>query len=61
MCQVPESLLVKSTGQVDDERELTNWVEYRLPGTDVIVHRSVHVTLKTAGEVASMLTGNVRG
>ena len=38
------SLLEKKTGKVDDENELTNWVEYWLDGE--IVHRSVHVHLK---------------
>lgn len=43
---VDETGLVKSEGVVDNDHERTTWVEYRFPGSDVIVHRSVHVTLK---------------
>lgn len=38
------ALLEKAEGVVDDEREYTTWVEYRLGGE--LVHRSVHVRLK---------------
>jgi len=41
-----ESLLEKKTGVVDNDNEYTTWVEYRLPGTQEIIHRSAHVTLK---------------
>ena len=41
-----EADLEKREGVYDDEREHTEWVEYRLPGTDEVVHRSAHVTLK---------------
>jgi hypothetical protein len=40
-----ESLLEKREGTVDNENELTTWVEYWLEGE--LVHRSAHVTLKT--------------
>lgn len=43
---VDASLLVKTEGSIDNDHERTTWVEYRFPGSDVIVHRSVHVTLK---------------
>lgn len=43
---VDESCLVKTEGLVDDDHERTTFVEYRFPDSDVIVHRSVHVTLK---------------
>ena len=43
---VDEGLLVKTEGVVDNDHEHTTWVEYRFPGSDVIVHRSCHVTLK---------------
>lgn len=43
---VEESALVKRTGSIDNEHEITTWVEYRFPESDVIVHRSVHVHLK---------------
>ena len=39
-----ESLLVKKTGSLDDENELTQWIEYY--DGDELVHRSVHVQLK---------------
>lgn len=43
---VDESLLVKTEGVIDNDHERTTWVEYRFPESDVIVHRSVHVTIK---------------
>ncbi len=39
-----DSLLEKLEGTVDNENELTTWVEYWLDGE--LVHRSAHVTLK---------------
>jgi hypothetical protein len=39
-----ESLLTKQEGTIDNENELTTWVEYWL--NDELVHRSAHVTLK---------------
>ena len=51
-----DSLLEHRSGQVDNENELTSWVEYWLEGE--LVHRSAHVTLKkmptfAGGEAAS--------
>lgn len=43
---VPDTDLVQTTGATDTDYEHTTWVEYRLPDSDVIVHRSVHVVLK---------------
>jgi hypothetical protein len=43
---VDEALLVKTEGLDENANERAQWVEYRFPGSDVIVHRSVHVTLK---------------
>jgi hypothetical protein len=42
--EMDDSLLEKREGSIDDENELTTWVEYWL--LDELVHRSVHVTLK---------------
>jgi hypothetical protein len=39
-----DSLLEKREGTVDNDNELTTWVEYWLDGE--LVHRSAHVTLK---------------
>ena len=39
-----ESLLDKKTGEIDNDNELTTWVEYWLD--DELKHRSVHVRLK---------------
>tara|TARA_R110000868_G_scaffold335828_1_gene596715 strand:- start:637 stop:831 length:195 start_codon:yes stop_codon:yes gene_type:complete len=39
-----DSLLEKREGNVDNDNELTTWVEYWLDGE--LVHRSAHVTLK---------------
>jgi hypothetical protein len=51
-----DSLLEKREGTVDNDNELTTWVEYWLDGE--LVHRSAHVTLKKSpafagGEAAS--------
>jgi hypothetical protein len=51
-----DSLLEKREGTVDNDNELTTWVEYWLDGE--LVHRSAHVTLKKmppiGGEAASI-------
>lgn len=39
-----EKLLTKQEGEVDNDNELTKWVEYY--DGDELVHRSVHVHLK---------------
>ena len=51
-----DSLLEHRSGEIDNENELTTWVEYWLDGE--LVHRSAHVTLKktlsfASGETAS--------
>jgi hypothetical protein len=38
--------LVKLEGSIDTANEYTTWIEYRLPNSDEIIHRSVHMTLK---------------
>jgi len=42
--EMDDSLLERRSGEVDNENELTTWVEYWLDGE--LVHRSAHVTLK---------------
>ena len=54
--EMDDSQLEKREGTVDNENELTTWVEYWLDGE--LVHRSAHVTLKkipnfAGGEAAS--------
>jgi hypothetical protein len=44
-----DSLLEKREGTVDNETELTTWVEYWLDGE--LVHRSAHVTLKISPSI----------
>jgi hypothetical protein len=44
--EMDEDLLVKKEGSVDNDIEFTTWTEYWLD--DELVHRSVHVTLKTS-------------
>jgi hypothetical protein len=41
-----DALLERKTGVVDNEIECTDWTEYWLSGE--LVHRSVHVRLKTS-------------
>ena len=43
-----ESRLERREGETENDNEIAAWVEYRLPGTDTLVHRSVHVHLKKA-------------
>jgi hypothetical protein len=59
---VEESELVRTDVKFENEAERSEAVEYRRPGSDVIVHRSVHVTVKQwphgiTAEVASFLGG----
>ena len=42
--EMDDSQLEKREGTVDNENELTTWVEYWLDNE--LVHRSAHVTLK---------------
>ena len=44
--EMDDSLLVKKEGSLDNDIEFTTWTEYWLD--DELVHRSVHVTLKTS-------------
>jgi hypothetical protein len=44
--EMDDSLLEKKEGSLDNENEFTTWTEYWL--NDELVHRSVHVTLKTS-------------
>lgn len=51
-----EALLEKKEGVVDNDHEMTQWIEYWLEGE--LVHRSVHVVLKKnvlADGVAAMI------
>jgi len=44
--EMDDSLLEKKEGSLDNDVEFTTWTEYWLD--DEMVHRSVHVTLKTS-------------
>ena len=50
-----DALLVKKEDFVDNENELTTWVEYWLAG--VKVHRSVHVNLKKNVSIEPQIAG----
>lgn len=52
-----ESLLQKLEGKIDNAIETTTWVEYRQAGSDEIIHRSVHVTLKEIPVFGSAAVG----
>lgn len=43
---VDDSLLVKTEGVDETDDYIARWVEYRFPGSDVIVHRSADVQMK---------------
>jgi len=44
--EMDDSLLEKKEGLLDNDIEFTTWTEYWL--NEELVHRSVHVTLKTS-------------
>jgi hypothetical protein len=54
---IDESELVMATGTIETSAETTTWVEYRKPGSDEIIHRSVHMTLKELPVFATAATG----
>jgi len=58
---MPEETLERSLSQVDNDNEFTSVVEYRVPGETEVIHRSVHVHLKQAGVVGTLLAGTVGG
>lgn len=50
--QMDEADLLKLEGGYENENEVATWVQYHLPATGELVHRSASVTLKTASVVA---------
>ncbi len=42
--ELEEALLEKREGAIENDNEITTWIEYWLDGE--MVHRSVHVTIK---------------
>lgn len=54
-----EASLEKREGLIDNANETTSWVEYRKPGIDEIIHRSVHVILKEIPVFSKVETGKV--
>lgn len=54
--EMDDSLLEKRTGEIDNDTEYTQWIEYWLEGE--LVHRSVHMVLKKMvsleGEVGNL-------
>jgi hypothetical protein len=52
-----EATLVKTEGEIDNDNELTRWVEYRLTPDGEIIHRSVHVHLKRGLAIESAVGG----
>jgi len=54
--EMAESALVKSTGSNETDDAVVEWVQYTLPGSDEVVHRSVHATMKQ-GLVSQVIGG----
>lgn len=54
-----ESELLKLTGGHETDDEIVSWVQYHLPATGEMVHRSAHVHLKKAifGEALAAAIG----
>ena len=44
--QMEEADLLKLEGRFEDDNEIATWVQYHLPTTGALVHRSAHVHLK---------------
>lgn len=44
--QMDEADLLRLEGGFENEREIAAWVQYHLPATGELVHRSAHVHLK---------------
>lgn len=59
---MPESQLLRHTGESENDNEIVSWVEYHLPEHEGgrLVHRSAHVHLKKAtvfGEATAAAIG----
>lgn len=53
--QMDEADLLKLEGGFEDENEIVTWVQYHLPASGELVHRSASVHLKTvaaSGDIA---------
>lgn len=46
--QMDEAELLKLEGGFETDTEVTTWVQYHLPASGALVHRSAHVQLKAA-------------
>ena len=55
--EMDEGLFKRVDGTVDNENELTTWVEYW--DGEELVHRSVNITLKQAGVIADALAATL--
>lgn len=53
--------LERRIGTIDNDNEFTSWVEYRRPGSDKVVHRSVDVKAKKMPATAPSGAGAVNG
>lgn len=57
--EMTESELLRLSNAFEDDNQIIHWVQYHLPETGQMVHRSVHVHLKKAclplqGEAANV-------
>jgi hypothetical protein len=53
--EMSKTELDKKEGSFENEQERTEWVEYRVKGSDAIVHRSVHVIIKESLTTSSKI------
>lgn len=53
--EMDELDLDRTEGSFENEQELTTWVEHRLIGSDKIIKRSVHVTIKESLTTSSAI------
>lgn len=56
--QMDEADLLKLEGGFENDNERTTWIQYHLPATGELVHRSAHVTLKQAAAGSSVANFN---
>jgi hypothetical protein len=41
-----EGVLIRTDGEDDTNDAVVRWVEYRIPDSDEVIHRSAHIEVK---------------
>lgn len=56
MQQMDEADLLKLEGGFENDQEIVKWVQYHLPASGELVHRSAHVHLKIVAAEGAIAT-----